>query len=133
MVASDGPALTAAEFIGVVHDDVYLAAIRNVQRSLANPPGRQPAARLVAMSNWYTSLSEADHDMVREVVAYAADHALFGLLCLLDNVQPVVDGYREQLELQVRAGAHRRNLTLEGEELHGLFRNRVDEAAGWDT
>lgn len=131
--ASDGPSLTGTEFIDVVYNDVYLAAIRNVQRTLENPPGRQPASRVLAMHDWFISLAEADRDMLREVVAYAADHAIFGLLCVLDNVQPVVDGYREQLELQVRAGGAQRNLAEEGEELHGLFRSQVDEAAGWDT
>lgn len=132
MAADEVPALTASEFVDVVYEDVYLAAARNVRKALVSPPGRQPSARLTAMHEWFVSLSESDREMLGEVVAFAGDHAVFGLLCLLDNVQPVVDGYRETLELRVRSDQASRTLSREGEELHGMFRSRVDEGSGWD-
>jgi len=131
--AERGSSLSARDFIDVVYEDVYAATSRSIKSALEQPSGRQPAPRLVAMHEWFTSLSGDDKEMLSEVVRYAADYAIFGVLCLLDNVQPVVDGYRETLELFVCANGEQRKLTDEGEELHGLFRSRVDESAGWDA
>lgn len=133
MTIADSPDITPEEFVHVIFRDVFQAAERNVFTALADPPGRAPRERLVAMHEWFENLTEPDRDMLREVVRYAADHAVFGFLCILDSVMPVSSGYRETLRLKVRSDSVERDLAPEGVELHTLFRGMVDSESGWDT
>lgn len=58
----------------------------------------------------------------------AADHAVFGVLCMLDNVRRVSDDRDEQLVLKIaKGGAERRLKEDETVEFHDLFTSLASE------
>ena len=133
MTDDHGP-LTVDDLTEVVYRDVYCAAVQDSLSLITAPPGRRPPESLMELHRWYGSLGGEDQDMVRKLMAFTADSAVFGLLCLIDNVRPVTDGYRETLSLKARsASGEERQLVPDGVELHAEFRARVDtEAASPD-
>jgi hypothetical protein len=114
------------QFIDVVYRDVFQAAVTDCESVMLNPPGRQPASRLLALQRWYTSLTETDRAHVHEALREVADAATFGMLCLLDNVRPVADGYSYTLKLTAE-GEGTSILLGDNGGLHDLFRARVDD------
>jgi hypothetical protein len=125
MVDDHGP-LGVDDLTEVVYRDVYRAAVQDSLDLIIAPPGRRPPESLMELHRWYESLGSEDQKMVRKVMAFTADSAVFGLLCLIDNVRPVTDGYRETLSLKVcSASGEERQLVPEGVELHAEFRARV--------
>jgi hypothetical protein len=125
-MTADNDQLTVDGFIEVVYRDVFRAATRDSLALVEAPPGRQPPESLMALHRWFSALGSDDREMVGKAMAFAADSAVFGLLCLLDNVRPVTAGYRETLALKVRSGSDERDLAPDGVELHAEFRGRVD-------
>ena len=85
------------------------------------------------MHEWYLALADDDREMLHEVIREAADHAVFGMLCLLDNVRPVLDGYSEELELRSTSNGVSSPILADAEEFHPLFRGRVDNESGFDS
>lgn len=130
MAAESG--ITPATLVEVIHRDVFKAAQRDVLEDLVDPPGRNPSPRLVALREWYARLSDEDRAMLAEVVRDAADQAVFGLLCLLDNVRPVVDGFKEEVALKVTSSKGERPLAVREVMLHDLFRQLADAETGFD-
>jgi hypothetical protein len=129
MTDNHGP-LNVDELTEVVYRDVYRAAVQDSLSLITAPPGRRPPESLMELHRWYESLGNEDREMLRKVMAFTADSAVFGLLCLIDNVRPVTEGYRETLSLKVRsASGEERQLAPEGVELHAEFRARVDTEA----
>jgi hypothetical protein len=113
-----------AEFVEACRDHVYGAAVRDTIAVLADPPGRLPSPRLVQLSEWYRSLSDADRENVVGVARIAADAATFGMLCVLDGARSAVDGVGYfRVEAMGRDG---RRISL-GEEgsLHEAYRGVV--------
>ena len=127
MSADESSPIDPHGFVEVVFRDVFQSAVEGSLRVIQSPPGRRPSAELMALHEWLGALSEPEQLMVQRAMSFAADSAVFGLLCLLDNVRPVTAGYRETLSLKVRSAEGERELAAEGVELHELFRSRVDE------
>jgi hypothetical protein len=124
----DAERITPEKFIEAVYSGVYIPAVSGSIKNIENPPGRGPSEKLLELHRWFAALDEDQKAMTEMAMADAADGAIFGLLCLLDNVRPVVDFFREELRLKVVSNGQERDLFSVGdfEELHGLFRSRVD-------
>jgi len=115
--------MNAAEFVDAIRTEVRDSSPREVIALLERPPGRQPAANLIALSRWFNTLGDADRGRVREVVAMGSDHAVFGLLAVLDGVRVIEDGPdRGKLELRHVRGAQTTLLNdPSGPMLHDLL------------
>lgn len=61
---------------GVVSDEVAITR---------NPPGRRPSVELVARSEWFNGLGEADQSQVVDMLRATAYGALHTVLVLLDG------------------------------------------------
>jgi hypothetical protein len=121
--------MDAAEFISGIRDEVRDASVEDTVAILRSPPGRQPAPDLVALSEWFNHLPPADQGRVREVAQQAADYAVFGMLCVLDNIR-VVRRESGNGEFELRyADANGTTLlnSPEGEFLHDLFVEAIAE------
>lgn len=118
--------MNAEEFVNGLQRVTYQAVIEDVPSILANPPGRQPRPELVKLSSWYKTLSGEDQQRVEDVVRLAADHAIFGVLAVLDGVRAFDDKHTE-LYLRTGDGV----LLNEHPELHDIFRATVDEETGF--
>jgi len=92
-------------------------------RSLRNPPGRRPSAKLQRLSKWFHQLSPENQAGLAEALNDAAEGAVFGLLCILDGVRAIESGPdKGRLELYYVNGEQRVLLNDPArEELHNLF------------
>lgn len=120
--AVDIDGLAADDFVQGVHDSVYLAAVRDAESLLAHPPGRAPGPELQRLSTWWRGLSDADREAVRRVMELTSDLAVFGFLCVLDNVRTVADS-DVYLRLEAVVGEQAYPIPQdEATELHDLFK-----------
>lgn len=117
------------EFVKVVHRDVLRAAVGDVISVLESPPGRNPSVSDRERSQWYLQLSDADREMVHQVVQEAAQAGVFGLLCLLDNVRPVVDGFAKTMLVAIEGGGETTVLNGAG-DLHEIFTSKTSRDRG---
>src|SRR5713226_2941159 len=111
--------MNAGEFVDRIHHVVYRAAIDDVQNVLAYPPGRSPAPDLVELSTWFDGLAEEDKRQAARVIRLAVDHAVFGMMAILDGVRVIDDGGRTELYLRTGDGT----LLNEKHDLHDIFRH----------
>ncbi|MBN9663650.1 MAG: hypothetical protein J0H49_35960 [Acidobacteria bacterium] len=95
---------------------------------LEKPPGRQPYASMIARSQWYAGLSDHDKTMIREVIRFAAQFAIFGVLCEFDGVGGVAGNPEDgMLEIRFRKAGEETLITdPDQEELHGLYRSLIE-------
>ena len=114
--------ISADQLIEVIYRDVFTAAVDDCE--LRNPPGKKPGKSAIEMRDWYVSLPESDRVRLHSVIEMTADFAVFGMLCLLDNVRPVTEGFSQELRLSVDAGGERFNFDPT-DPLHAIFRARV--------
>lgn len=119
--------MNAEEFIDAVYLVVYESAVKGTMKQLAHPSGRRPRPDLVELSAWFNELSEADKKRVGDVARLAADHAVFGVLAVLDGVRVIDDGGRTELYIRTGDGT----LLNDPPELHDLFRWKVDNESGF--
>jgi len=97
--------MNAENFVDAVHSEAQEAAAEDVISLLEHPPGRRPDPKLVALSQWFNTLSEEDKQRVREVAAMASHAAIFGILAIMDGVRAIEDGAdRGALELRYVKG-----------------------------
>ncbi|MBL8803094.1 MAG: hypothetical protein JNN27_13910 [Planctomycetes bacterium] len=93
--------MTTEQFVSILRSVVRDATVANVPKTLAHPPGRAPAADLVALSKWYRGLPPEDQLMLRRVVEYSVDATMFHVLCVLDGAAAIEDpGERGELVLE---------------------------------
>lgn len=112
---------SAEDFVRGVHEVVYQAAVRDAASLLSHPPGRNPAPELARLSEWWQGLNDTDRDAVRRAMELSADLAVFGFLCVLDNVRQVADT-EVLLRLEAVLGETAHPLPQdEATELHDLF------------
>jgi hypothetical protein len=109
----------------VVHD----SGVRSVVETLTHPGGRKPPQRLVALSNWFASLSASDRARVEQVVQLAVHSGVFGLLAVLDGVRSIEDGKdKGSLELSYRRDNGSESLTKPSQEmLHDIYQSHTYE------
>lgn len=118
--------MTPEEFVEVVVRDVYEAAWRGAESNMMAPPGRHPSEALMGLSRWHAALSPSAQQMVASAMRSAADHAVFGLLALLDGSRRVASGGRVRLVLEARdpQGSVLLN-DPPAADLHDLYREQV--------
>lgn len=126
-MTADDVRFSSEDFVKLVYESVYLGAIRDAMKVFETPPGRAPSPRYVDLNRWFMQLNDRDRRMLPEALAYAADSAIFHLFCLIDNVAPATDGFRDELRLTVLTDGVERPLSPDEDELHSLFRSFVDK------
>ena len=110
------------EFVDAVHHVVYEAAIEGVLSVLLKPPGRRPRPELIELSAWVNELSVKDRKYLEDVVRLSIDHAVFGMMAVLDGVRTID---KEHSELYLRTGDG--TLLNEQHDLHDIFRAITDQ------
>lgn len=113
--------MNADEFAEGIYLVAYESAVQGVIKVLSQPPGRRPRPELVKLSVWFNGLSEGDQERLADVVRLAADHAIFGVLAVLDGVR-VLDEAHTEFELRTGNGT----LVNAEHDLHDAFRAAVD-------
>ncbi|TKA02972.1 hypothetical protein [Actinacidiphila oryziradicis] len=117
--------ITADELVSVIYRDVFVAAVVDSESILRNPPGRAPGDEALRLQRWYLDLPEGDRDNLQIIMRKAAFNAVFGMLCLLDNVRPVSDGFEQELRLSIESSDARTDIDPD-EQLHEIFKAMVD-------
>lgn len=120
--------MSSEQFVRALVEVVLESGVRSTEALLQGPPGRRPAAELVALSNWYRGLPEPDRAQVRAVARMAADGALFGVLAVLDGVRAIEpSGPKGELRLVHRdpRGVETIVSPPAGMLLHDLYRTMV--------
>jgi hypothetical protein len=74
------------EFIDALKLSTKMNAVGGSIEQFVKPSGRSPDPDLLRISKWWNGLSEHDQNMAREIMQYAADSAIFGVLTMLDEV-----------------------------------------------
>jgi hypothetical protein len=88
----------------------------------AAPRSEYPPAHLARFSAWFQRLSPADQEIAREVIRYAAEGSLFGLLIYLDNIVSLTEsGGAFELWYTARNGARVQLNDPDGDLLTDLF------------
>jgi hypothetical protein len=75
--------LNAAQFVGALTETCRDAAASETISLLQKPPGRKAADDLKSLSAWYNAQTAEQQKHIAAVAAMAADHTLFGVLCVL--------------------------------------------------
>lgn len=98
--------MNSEEFISVIKLVVRDAAIEDTVENLEHPPGRKVPNREREVSDWFINLSENDKGIVKDIITTSTDHALFGLLCVIDGVRAIQGGVNKgKLELVYKNGS----------------------------
>jgi hypothetical protein len=121
--------MTPDAFISSIKTVVHDSGVRGVVETLQRPHGRRPAPRLVELSQWFGSLSEADRARVEQVIQLAVHSGVFGTLAVLDGASAIEDGPNKgRLELSYQRGDERQLLTDQRQEfLHDIYQSQVYE------
>jgi hypothetical protein len=115
-------------FVEIVYETVTRGAVRSAAAAIDDPPGREPGERLVRLHDWWESLDGEGRTRAREAMLYAADLAVFSMLCIFDNVKAASHNPAERLVLKVAVdGAERPLVTDDTEELHAIYQAISDE------
>lgn len=114
------------EFIKAVKTCVRDESIFGIVDNLLDPPGRNANAELVTLSNWYNSLDSDSKSLIKQLVEVSVDHALFGILCVLDGVRSIEsNGQKGDLRLEYHSGEKKVLLNDFNEEsLHDLYNEK---------
>ena len=114
------------DFVQGIYDNVFRAAVEDTVSIMARPPGRAPRPERLELSRWWAGLGSDDRDMVRRALTLTADLAVFGFLCVLDNVRTIADSCDLELRLHAElAGEDYPIPADEATELHDLFQALV--------
>lgn len=81
--------MTPEDFVEHLRRCVLRDFASDLLTAVADPPGRRPAAELVALSSWYNALDPAGREGASNLVAMAAHHAVHGVLSVLDGARPI--------------------------------------------
>lgn len=122
MTASARCPFSEDDFVQGIHDGVFRAAVDDAVSIMSRPPGRTPRPERMELGRWWGGLGEGDRDMVHRALELAANLAVFGFLCVLDNVRTIADVPDLMLGLHVEVnGAEYLIPADEATELHDLF------------
>lgn len=114
------------DFVEVVYHAVYLSSIKDVVHIVTDPPGRKPKAEVLALSNWFLSLSATDRAMTIAMMRKTADAAVFGFFCILDGARPITDSFSREVSATL-VGEGEEIVIAPDQDLHDIFRATVDE------
>jgi hypothetical protein len=114
--------VNAEKFVQVLKLVTCDHAAKAGTRSLKEPPGRRPSARLRRLSDWFKTVSAQDQEKVTELWSLAAEDAVFDVLCVLDGVRAIESqSDKGTLELYYVKGDQRILLNAEDNPLHDIF------------
>lgn len=117
--------MTQEEFVGALERYCRDVAVDDCIANLVMPPGRKPAAGLVALSHWYSALPEEQQSFVRQAMTDAAHATLFGVLCVIDGVRSIdQSNSKTDFELVARRSGKTSTLAPGGTFLHDLTESR---------
>lgn len=113
--------MTPEAFVAALKNSVREGADREI-KYYARPPSPNPPAHLARFSEWYRRLSSADRKVARDMIRYATEGSLFGLLTILDNIGSLTEeeGTFELWHVSKRGKRTRLN-EPDGELLNELF------------
>lgn len=81
--------MNATDFVDAIQTEVRDAAVSGVMSLIEQPPGRRPSPTLVSLSQWFSALTDADKQHIKEVVTLASDQTAFGFLAVLDGARVI--------------------------------------------
>jgi hypothetical protein len=112
--------MSPQEFVDAVRQVVSNQMGNKLAKMFENPSGGKPSDSLQRQSRWFNSLSAEDKSFVIEAMQTAAEHATFGVLCVIDGVRAIEpQGPKGELELYfVKDGKKTR---VNSEPLHDLY------------
>ena len=115
--------MNSKEFVQALVTTVHQPSIVDVPQAIERPPGRRPSEQAKHLSEWYTSLSDADKENLKKVIQISVHSALFGTLCVLDGVRAVAAaGSKVELSLVAITNGTSNKLNEEdGETLHDIY------------
>jgi hypothetical protein len=116
--------MNAEGFVRAIEIAVYRDTVSNVLQHLADPPGKQPPASLVKVSQWFHNLAPDDRKYLAKAIDLAAHVATHHFLAVLDGIRAIEDvGEKGELELFFHKGQTRVRLNNpEKVELTSLFK-----------
>ena len=118
--------MTPEEFVETIVSEAYERAASGVRKATISPPGTEPRQSEIELSNWYNDLDAKSQDMVYTLIKKGADAGIFGVFA-------IIDGVRGGGSLpKFRLFADDRELTVEDDFLHDLFRAIIDERENRD-
>ena len=91
--------MDAKKFVDVLNIVVRDAAVKNTISILESPPGRKPDKEIIELSEFYNKQAENDRRLMKKIIKYVADDAVFGMLCVLDGVRAIEDDNKGELML----------------------------------
>lgn len=127
-------------FVEFIIECIYKGTIRSVNRVLEEGLNwKKPPEDMVALHEWFCSLSEEERKHAYKLVEYSVDSSVFGLLCLFDRVMcgyPIKEKLSDfSIYLQTyRDGADQDTNEYEmqvivnpfvGEELHDIYGDEI--------
>ena len=114
--------MTPEEFVEVVRNVVYRDAAKDVMAAVQEVP-RGADAVLRDVCAWYNALPLDARTQVRTIAEMAAQHALFGVFCVIDGVRAVETTHdKGEFTLTYRKGGVETVLNpRRGEMLHDLL------------
>jgi hypothetical protein len=121
--------MTREEFIKGIKESLRDYGKEDFISALEKPPGRQPRAKDIMLSQWYNQLKESDKEKLNEVILEAIDSTLFGFLCILDHVTFLEDD-EEKTQFQLYANKNGKKMLLNDfneEFLHDIYNGLVQE------
>ena len=97
--------------------------IKDVVKTIENPPGRLPNESLIKLSNWFNSLNEEEKILLRKVIELSVDSSIFGFLCILDGVRSIENDIDKGcFELYYKKGESKTLINDESKDLlHDLY------------
>jgi hypothetical protein len=114
--------MNAEEFVDAVRTSVMFGSVDGTIALLTEPPGRNPAPELLAISRWYLALGAHDRDMLRRALAVASHGAVFGVFAVLDGARRIDDEERAA-EFQLWYDGAKGRQLLSG-DLHDLLNSQ---------
>lgn len=111
------------EFIKSIKEVVTESTTHSIEEAITNPPGKVVEETLIDLAKWFRSLSEKEKNMIRMIIKYSADDAVFGFLCVLDGVRAIEDSYYKGKLLLFYERKDERVLinNPDQEELHNIY------------
>ena len=114
--------MNSHEFVLAIKRSVHDAAIEDMLKLLARPPGRRPHQENLDQSAWYNSLTASERTLVRGIITEAVHVAVFGFLCVLDGTR-IVERDEVDQSFELRHSKDPTNLLNDpnGEMLHDIY------------
>jgi hypothetical protein len=100
--------------------------IKDVSKTIENPPGKRPNENLINLSRWFNSLNEEEKNLLRRVIELSVDSSIFGFLSILDGVRTIENSIEKGcFELYYKKGESKTLLNDESNDfLHDLYNSQ---------